>query len=139
MRKLKLIPDSYIIICTFLQNIHRSMLFAQTRYQAKQKTRLYLFFTFWQKHIYCWYLYFLCGPFLFIVVISMVRWSLQYDFYFYFSGIWWTYTFIRIYIKVFNQRFSQMFLKIQKIIIHFKETFHRQICIHFSTHYEINK
>ena len=37
---------SYIIACEFIQNIHRMMLFAQSRYQAKYATFLYAFLQF---------------------------------------------------------------------------------------------
>ena len=74
----------------------------------------------------------------FIIVSSMVRWSLQYMWYFSFSGILWTSTFLLINVGVVNQYLSQKISTIHKTIIHLKEIFHHQICIHFSTRYEKN-
>ena len=83
------------------------------------------------------FIFFCETPFL-IVVSSMGRRSLKKVQFFSFSGILWTSTFLLINVGVVNQYLSQKNSTIHKTIIHLKELFHHQICIHFSTRYEKN-
>ena len=73
--------------------------------------------------MYCWYLIFLVQTLFLIIVSSMGRYSLQYERYFYFSGLCWTSTCILISIVVLNQRLRQLFSIIQKILIIIQENF----------------
>ena len=118
--------------------MHRVMICSHPHSQATWSTCLYSFLYLRQWQMYWWYLYF-SVRFFSIIVVSMGRCSLQYVWYFSFSGIWWTYICLLNNKGVVNKHLNKLFRKFKKTIIHIKEIFHCRMYIHFRTCYEKRK